>query len=58
MSTLPGRRRRAANRRKARAKAGLPDGLRFYGLRHTVHTLSTRSGATLKDTMVRAAWEG
>lgn len=27
---------------------------RFYDLRHTGHTLSTRSGATLKDTMVRA----
>lgn len=26
----------------------------FYDLRHTGHTLSTRSGATLKDTMVRA----
>jgi hypothetical protein len=25
-----------------------------YDLRHTGHTLSTRSGATLKDTMVRA----
>jgi hypothetical protein len=34
--------------------AGLPDGFRFYDLRHTGHTLSTRSGATLKDTMVRA----
>lgn len=33
---------------------GLPDGFRFYDLRHTGHTLSTRSGATLKDTMVRA----
>ncbi|CAM5323093.1 hypothetical protein SPURM210S_02037 [Streptomyces purpurascens] len=25
-----------------------PDGFRFYDLRHTGHTLSTRSGATLK----------
>jgi hypothetical protein len=33
---------------------GLPDGFRFHDLRHTGHTLSTRSGATLKDTMVRA----
>jgi hypothetical protein len=33
---------------------GLPDDFRFYDLRHTGHTLSTRSGATLKDTMVRA----
>ncbi|MDT0571860.1 site-specific integrase [Streptomyces sp. DSM 3412] len=40
--------------RRARAAAGLPDGFRFYDLRHTGHTLSTRSGATLKDTMVRA----
>jgi hypothetical protein len=32
----------------------MPEGFRFYGLRHTGHTLSTRSGATLKDTMVRA----
>ncbi|MFE6399825.1 site-specific integrase [Streptomyces alboflavus] len=40
--------------RKARAVVGTPDGFRFYDLRHTGHTLSTRSGATLKDTMVRA----
>ncbi|MFF5472313.1 tyrosine-type recombinase/integrase [Streptomyces achromogenes] len=40
--------------RRARAAAGLPDDFRFYDLRHTGHTLSTRSGATLKDTMVRA----
>jgi integrase len=40
--------------RRARAVVGLPDGFRFYDLRHTGHTLSTRSGATLKDTMVRA----
>jgi hypothetical protein len=33
---------------------GMPDALRFYDLRHTGHTLATRSGATLKDTMVRA----
>ncbi|MBO8189270.1 tyrosine-type recombinase/integrase [Streptomyces spirodelae] len=39
---------------RARRKAGLPDDFRFYDLRHTGHTLSTRSGATLKDTMVRA----
>ncbi|MER6503214.1 tyrosine-type recombinase/integrase [Streptomyces sp. NPDC001455] len=39
--------------RRARAKVGMPD-FRFYDLRHTGHTLSTRSGATLKDTMVRA----
>jgi hypothetical protein len=32
----------------------MSDGFRFYDLRHTGHTLSTRSGATLKDTMVRA----
>ncbi|MFE5031890.1 tyrosine-type recombinase/integrase [Streptomyces sp. NPDC056683] len=40
--------------RRARTAVGLPDGFRFYDLRHTGHTLSTRSGATLKDTMVRA----
>lgn len=40
--------------RRARAVVGMPDGFRFYDLRHTGHTLSTRSGATLKDTMVRA----
>ena len=40
--------------RKARTVVGVPDGFRFYDLRHTGHTLSTRSGATLKDTMVRA----
>lgn len=28
--------------------------LQVYDLRHTGHTLSTQSGATLKDTMVRA----
>ncbi|BCL21332.1 hypothetical protein GCM10017668_31750 [Streptomyces tuirus] len=32
----------------------MPEGFRYYDLRHTGHTLSTRSGATLKDTMVRA----
>ncbi|ONK12569.1 putative prophage phiRv2 integrase [Streptomyces sp. MP131-18] len=40
--------------RKARARVGMPDDFRFYDLRHTGHTLSTQSGATLKDTMVRA----
>ncbi|MFJ8863850.1 tyrosine-type recombinase/integrase [Streptomyces sp. NPDC102451] len=40
--------------RRARTKVGLPEGFRFYDLRHTGHTLSTQSGATLKDTMVRA----
>ncbi|MGW8950249.1 tyrosine-type recombinase/integrase [Streptomyces sp. NPDC055709] len=40
--------------RNARAKVGLPENFRFYDLRHTGHTLSTQSGATLKDTMVRA----
>ncbi len=32
----------------------MPEGFRFHDLRHTGHTLSTRSGAALKDTMVRA----
>ncbi|MFE2552240.1 tyrosine-type recombinase/integrase [Streptomyces sp. NPDC059355] len=40
--------------RKARVKVGMPASFRFYDLRHTGHTLATRSGATLKDTMVRA----
>ncbi|GFE15252.1 putative prophage phiRv2 integrase [Streptomyces glebosus] len=40
--------------RRARAAVGLPEDFRFYDLRHTGHTLTTRSGATLKDTMVRA----
>ncbi|MFD8417379.1 tyrosine-type recombinase/integrase [Streptomyces sp. NPDC059650] len=40
--------------KKARKAAGLPDTFTFYDLRHTGHTLSTQSGATLKDTMVRA----
>lgn len=40
--------------RRARVQVGLPEGFRFYDLRHTGHTLSTQSGATLKDTMVRA----
>lgn len=39
---------------RARSVAELPESFRFYDLRHTGHTLSTRSGATLKDTMVRA----
>ncbi|CAM5716224.1 hypothetical protein SHIRM173S_04331 [Streptomyces hirsutus] len=32
----------------------MPEGFRFHDLRHTGHTLSTRSGATPKGTMVRA----
>ncbi|MFC8720280.1 tyrosine-type recombinase/integrase [Kitasatospora sp. NPDC057198] len=40
--------------RAARSRVGLPANFRFYDLRHTGHTLATRSGATLKDTMVRA----
>lgn len=40
--------------RRAREIVGIPEGFRFYDLRHTGHTLSTHSGATLKDTMVRA----
>lgn len=40
--------------RRSRAAVGLPDGFRFYDLRHSGHTLSTQSGATLKDTMLRA----
>lgn len=40
--------------RKTRETVGMSEGFRFYALRHTGHTPSTRSGATLKDTMVRA----
>jgi len=32
----------------------MPECFRFHDPRHTGHTLSTRSGTTLKDTMVRA----
>lgn len=39
--------------RKARSVVGLPADVRFYDLRHTGHTLTTRLGATLKDTVVR-----
>ena len=39
--------------RRARAAVGLPENFRFYDLRHTGHTLATRTGATPKDTMVR-----
>lgn len=52
----PVHRRSTAGRkwRKVRVVVGMPDGFRFYDLRHTGHTLATRSGATLKDTMVQA----
>ncbi|UED88810.1 site-specific integrase [Streptomyces profundus] len=40
--------------RRALAAVGLPKGFRPYDTRHTGHSVSTRSGATLKDTMVRA----
>jgi hypothetical protein len=40
--------------RKARESVGMPERFRFYDLRHTGRTPSTRSGATLEDTMVRA----
>lgn len=32
----------------------MPESFRFYDLRHTGHALTTDSGATLKNTMVRA----
>jgi hypothetical protein len=35
--------------RRAREIVGMHEGFRFYDLRHRGHTLSTRSGATLKD---------
>ncbi|AXG79251.1 tyrosine-type recombinase/integrase [Streptomyces paludis] len=40
--------------RKAREAAGLPEGFRFYDLRHTGNTLAADTGAKLKDLMVRA----
>lgn len=40
--------------RRARTKVGMPENFRFSDLRHTGHTMATRSGATLKDTMARA----
>lgn len=40
--------------RKARANVGLPEGFRFYDLRHTGNTLVTQSGGALEDAMVRA----
>ncbi|SFT31038.1 hypothetical protein SAMN04487982_117102 [Streptomyces sp. ok210] len=40
--------------RRARGLVGMPNSFRFYDLRHTGHTLTTRFGATLKDMMVRA----
>lgn len=39
---------------EVRAAVGLPESIRFYDLRHTERTMATRSGATLKNTMVRA----
>ncbi|RPK48178.1 hypothetical protein EES39_10390 [Streptomyces sp. ADI92-24] len=48
-------RRSVLVRKWRKATLGLPENFRLYVLRHTGHTLSTRSGATLKDTMVRAA---
>ncbi|WP_326611199.1 site-specific integrase [Streptomyces scopuliridis] len=40
--------------RRARDRAGLPEGFRFYDLRHTGNTLAADTGAKLKDLMVRA----
>lgn len=40
--------------REARVVVGMPEGFLFGDLRHTGHTLARRSGATLKDAMVRA----
>ncbi len=40
--------------RRARDKVGLPDGFRFYDLRHTGNTLAADTGARLKDLLVRA----
>ncbi|MER7107145.1 hypothetical protein [Streptomyces sp. NPDC000229] len=41
-------------RRRDRGEVGKPENFRFCDLRHGGRTLSTRSGATLKGTMVRA----
>ncbi|MFE9122163.1 tyrosine-type recombinase/integrase [Streptomyces sp. NPDC007172] len=40
--------------RKARDQAGLPEGFRFYDLRHTGNTIAADTGAKMKDLMVRA----
>ncbi|RPK39910.1 site-specific integrase [Streptomyces sp. ADI93-02] len=40
--------------RRARDTVGLPEGFRFYDLRHTGNTLAADTGAKLKDLMVRA----
>nr|WP_023587871.1 hypothetical protein [Streptomyces thermolilacinus] len=45
--------RRSTSGRKWRR--GPPQDFRLYDLRHTRHTLAPRSGATFKDTTVRAA---
>ncbi|WP_331452995.1 tyrosine-type recombinase/integrase [Streptomyces sp. SS162] len=39
--------------RRARVKAGLPEGFRLHDLRHTGNTLAADTGAKLKDLMVR-----
>lgn len=39
--------------RRDRDKVGLPEGFRFYDLRHTGNTLAADTGAKLKDLMVR-----
>ncbi|GGU32182.1 tyrosine-type recombinase/integrase [Streptomyces violascens] len=40
--------------RKARDQVGLPEGFRFYDLRHTGNTIAADTGAKMKDLMVRA----
>ncbi|MEV5277509.1 site-specific integrase [Streptomyces sp. NPDC052811] len=40
--------------RKAREQVGLPEGFRFYDLRHTGNTIAADTGAKMKDLMVRA----
>ncbi|MCI0385096.1 site-specific integrase [Streptomyces sp. CNQ085] len=39
--------------RRARTVVGMPEGFRFYDLRHTGNQLAAETGATLKDLMVR-----
>ncbi|MFK8906188.1 tyrosine-type recombinase/integrase [Streptomyces sp. YS-3] len=40
--------------RKVRDQVGLPEGFRFYDLRHTGNTIAADTGAKMKDLMVRA----
>lgn len=39
--------------RRARVQVGMPEGFRFYDLRHTGNTLAAATGASLKELMAR-----